>query len=120
MKVYFWPGKALCGSCGFELQHDQHKRGEDHVDAQCITNDCELHGVMLRIKLLEYDALILSGYEILNRERATIWDKVKTMRGHDIDSILAEALKFYSRCPDGQYDDVVVPLIEQEIARRRG
>lgn len=33
--------------------------------------------------------------------------------------LLQAALRFYTQCPDGQYDlDVVVPLIEAEIERR--
>jgi len=31
---------------------------------------------------------------------------------------LLEALDFYSKSPDGQYDRLAVDLIEQELARR--
>lgn len=35
--------------------------------------------------------------------------------------LLLAALHFYNQSPDGQYDiNVVVPLIEAEIARRNG
>lgn len=117
MKVYFWPCRAICEACGYVLAYEQHKRGDNHVDARCMSSGCERNGLLLRIQLFEKEAYVLPGYETLNRERTQLWDKVNRQHQRAQLAILTQALAFYSQSPDGQYDDVVVPLLEREIAR---